>query len=214
MPKKRGNKTQKQLAPVFHIYCEGEKTEPNYFNGYIGKCFPGNRRLRVFRVEKTNKNTPIQLIEEAIKHKTSKDCPEEDVFWVVFDRESTVKYPDTLHLQAYQKANSNDVNIALSNICFELWILLHFEKCTAAFSCYDDLKKNSNLFKTHIKDYDKGSKNIFNIVKDKVNDARKNALDINKITENAADASWTKPYQFNPFSEVYKLLDAIDGFGK
>lgn len=103
MPKKR-KKATRQLKPVMHIFCEGEKTEPNYINGYINSKHNGNRRLKIIRIEKTTKNTPIQLVEEALNQKKSGSTPDEDVFWVVYDRESNQKYADDLHQKAYGKA--------------------------------------------------------------------------------------------------------------
>lgn len=214
MPKKRKNNNQRKLAPVFHIYCEGEKTEPNYFNGYLGRFCPGNRRLNVIRVEKTNKTTPKQLVEVAVDAKNDKDCPAGDVFWVVYDREGEAKYPRKLHQEAYQNASKNGVNVALSNVCFEVWILLHFQKNTATYNSYDDLRRHSDLCKKHIKNYDKGDKNIFDVIVDRIADARVNAVEMNDNSIKVADVSWTMPFQWNPYSDVYKLLDAIDEFGK
>ncbi len=214
MPKKRRNNDERKLAPVFHIYCEGEKTEPNYLNGYIGKSFPGSRLLSVIKVENAKKNTPLQLVEETAVAKNDKDCPDEDIFWVVFDRESVAKYPNKLHLEAYQCAQKHGVNIAISNVCFEIWILLHFQRNTAAYSSCDDLIKNSDLRKKHIKNYSKSDKGVFDVIVDRIADARKNAIAMNKNTIGSADESWKQPYQWNPFSDVYKLLDAIDEFGK
>jgi len=213
MPKSRKNRIQKNLAPVFHIYCEGEKTEPYYLYGYIGTSFPGNRRLNVIRVESTKKNTPKQLVEEAVKAKKDKNCPKGDVFWVVFDREGEQKYPHKFHQQAYDLARRNEINIAISNVCFEVWILLHFQSNTAAYNNYDDLRRNSSLCKDHIKTYDKGDKNVFDTIKDRVPDARRNAVLMNEGTKRSADPSWTEPYQWNPYSNVHELLDAIDEFG-
>ena len=213
MPKKKHNNHQRKLAPVLHIYCEGEKTEPNYFNGYIRRSFPGNRRLSVIKVEKAKKNTPLQLVEEAVAAKKDKNIPDGDIFWVVFDREGEDKYTNKLHLEAYQCARKHDVNIAISNVCFEIWILLHFQMNTAEYSCYNDLIKNSPLCKNYINDYDKGGSNVFGMVADLVPNARSNAIKMNSTTINAAEASRNMPYQWNPFSDVYKLLDAIDEFG-
>ena len=211
MPKQRSNSVKKNIAPILHVFCEGEKTEPNYFNGYIGHSFPGNRRLKI---EKAKKNTPLQLVEEALAAKLDKNCPDEDVFWVVFDRESEAKYSKELLLEAYQCGNANGINIALSNVCFEVWILLHFQKNTAAFSSYDDLRKNSDLCKTHIKNYDKGDVGIFDVVGDWVAEARARAVEMNKHTIASADPSWRMPYEWNPFCDVYLLLDAMDEFVK
>ena len=65
MPRERGA-GQKKLKPRLHIFCEGEKTEPNYLKGYIEHKFPGTR---LSPVRQTSKNTPIQLVEEAIREK-------------------------------------------------------------------------------------------------------------------------------------------------
>lgn len=214
MPKKRRPKRVRHLSPVFHIFCEGEKTEPNYFNCYLDRYHPGNRRLRVIKIEDTKKNTPVQLVEEAIKLKCDRSCPKHDMFWVVYDRERVAKYSDELHCQTFSAANKYDVKVAISNVCFEIWILLHFEANTASYSCYEDLIKNSNLSKVHIKDYAKGDKGIFATFVKNVEDAKNNAIAMNSNTIKNADRTWTKPYQWNPYTDVYKLLDAIDEFDK
>ena len=90
MPKKH-SRPQRPVKPILRIFCEGKKTEPHYFNGYIGRKFPANSRLKVIRIEPTKKNTPKELVEEAVK--TKKAALDGDVFWVVYDRESEQKYP-------------------------------------------------------------------------------------------------------------------------
>ena len=216
MPKKN-NRKQKVLKPVLHIYCEGEKTEPNYLNGYINRYFPSNRRLKVIKIEATKKNTPKQLVEEAVNAKTAakNNGLEDDTFWVVYDRESKQKYADALHSMTYEKAQKNQVSIALSNVCFEAWLLLHFQDTTASYNCYDDLRSNSALRdeckKRGLVDYDKGNKEIFNILEeDDIKKARNRAMKINQQTKMSADSSCTKPFHWNPYTDLHLLLDAID----
>ena len=126
MPKKR-KPQQRELKPRLHIFCEGEETEPNYLNGYIERCFPGTTLTLVRRTEK---NTPVQLVDVAIKEKSRN--PSDDQFWVVYDRESSIKYPDSLHDEARDKAGANGIGIAFSNVCFEVWLLLHFQETVEA----------------------------------------------------------------------------------
>ena len=207
MPKKRGHKSI-PLKPYLHIYCEGEKTEPNYIRSYIETRFPGTR---LSPVRSTRKNTPVQLVEEAIKAKRdTENRPIDDVFWVVFDREAVNQYPDALHAKARQLAKVNGIHIAFSNVCFEVWLLLHFEKTTKAYASYEDLRKQS-LLRKHIPGYEKGTKHAF--TKEQIATARANAKKMNKQTKAGADRSWHEPYQWNPYTDVYKLLDAIDTFG-
>lgn len=205
MPKTR-KAGQQRLNPNLHIFCEGEKTEPNYLKGYIEGKFPGTK---LAPVRATSKNTPLQLVEEAIRAKN--DNPQGDLFWVVFDREAENKYTDALHNEARNKAKAAGVKIAFSNVCFEVWILLHFQANVAVYTSYADLLKRSSL-RTHIEGYDKGRKRTFSV--EEISAARKNAKALNKRTKDGADPRWRQPYQWNPYTDVHKLLDAIDVFGE
>jgi len=213
MPKNRDN-ANKEVKPVFHIYCEGE-TEEAYLESYIDKFYSGNRRLKVIKIEKTDTNTGRELVEEAIEHQGK--CPDGDSFWVVYDRESTQEYHDKHHKEAYDKAQPKNISIAISNVCFEVWILLHFQATVRPYSSYDELRTHSQLReeckKRGLLDYDKADKQVFEILKKiEIDQARKRAERMNQSTKNSADPSWTKPYQWNPYTNVHELLDAIDEF--
>ncbi|WP_341327222.1 RloB family protein [Methylotuvimicrobium sp. KM2] len=212
MPKKN-NRPKQDVKPILHIFCEGEKTEPNYINGYLDKFFPTNRRLKVIKIESTRKNTPKQLVDEAAG--AQMQSPEWDAFWVVYDRESELKYSERLHAEAYNKAKKNGISVALTNVCFEVWLLLHFQKTCAPYSDYDNLKKNSALRnecqKRGISDYDKGDQSVFRVLKeDEIKAARGRAEIMNRQTMQSSESSRAQPYQWNPYTDVYKLLDAID----
>lgn len=215
MPKPKGARNR-QLKPVLHIFCEGAKTERNYFNGYLDKFHPTNRRLKVIKVEKTKKNTPVQLVEEALDRKKEKDIPDIDVFWVVYDREATTKYPNKLHQQAFDKASSQSINIALTNVCFEVWILLHFIDVTASYTSCANLLRNSPL-KAKLKEnsilrYEKADRKVFDVISNDIPCARRRAERMNELTIQASDQDRTRPYLLNPYTDVHKLLDAIDDF--
>jgi hypothetical protein len=218
MPKPRGNKKKKKLKPVLHIFCEGAKTEPHYFNGYLKEHFSNNRLLKVIRVEKTNKNTPIQLVEEATRLKTDRITPAHDVFWVVYDREATNKYSNNLHKQALDKAKGNDINVCITNVCFEVWILLHINEVNAPYSSCNDLLKNSSLktyLKTHgIRNYDKANENVFELILNEIPNARRRAKKMNSETLKSSYETDTNPHLLNPYTQVHELLDAIDEFAK
>lgn len=66
MSKKRG--VVKNVPRVMYIYCEGEKTEPLYLDAYISER--SKKTLSVFKIPKTRKNTPEQLVNEAVNKKT------------------------------------------------------------------------------------------------------------------------------------------------
>lgn len=214
MPKRRPQNNRRPRNK-FYIYCEGEKTEPNYIRSYIGSLRDGALR-DVVRVQSTNKNTPMQLVDVAVAHKKNGASLPGDIFWVVYDRESVAKYSDDLHDRAFVKANANEVNIALSNVCFELWLILHFLDSSAPYSSFDDLIKRSPLKaefkKASGKDYEKSDADVFNFVSGRINDARINALKLNKASLDFADGRRNKPHHLNPYTDMHLLLDAIDKF--
>jgi hypothetical protein len=217
MPKPRG-KANKPVKPVMHIFCEGAKTEPFYFKGYLNRFHSGNRRLKVVEIEESKKNTPVQLVEEAVKLK--KESPENDVFWTVYDRESTQKYSDALHQKALNKAVSHGIKTALSNVCFEIWILLHFTDSTAPYQNYDDLIRNSSLTnelkELGIEKYDKADQGLFLKICNNIPEARERAKKMNAAAVRSASEKITEnsPHLLNPFTQVHELLDAIDNIMK
>ena len=140
-----------------------------------------------------------------------------DLFCVVYDRESKTKYPDKLHAKAYDKANQNNIVIVHSNICFEYWLLLHFEYSRGCYCNCDDLISNSNLKKSlkalNVTDYNKGNKSLFNVLSSNLDFARENAKKAYKELKNELD-SGKKPYEINPYTNFHELLDKIDSFVK
>lgn len=53
----------RRLSPVFHIFSEGEKTEPNYISRYKNLFYVN---IVAVKVEKTEKNKPVQLVEDVV----------------------------------------------------------------------------------------------------------------------------------------------------
>ena len=214
MPRPRKPALLRPLRTM-RIFCEGEKTEPNYLRGYLS-ISADSRRKSVIEVQKTKKNTPIQLVEEAIKYKNSPGTLAGDVFWVVYDRESPAKYSESAHKKAFDAAEREGIKLAISNVCFEYWILLHFVYTSAPYTCFDDLRRrsvlNSEFLKVSGADYEKSAGTIFDIVKDRLEEARGRGRRLNAASLAAADPTRTRPYQLNPFVGVVDLLDDMDSF--
>ena len=111
------------------IVCEGEKTEPGY--------------LKTLRIEEKIHLLEIEVVEAAGVPKTLVECAvskkreaeragrrdptmKYDEVWCIFDVDAHPNLPEAL-----QQARDNGVHVALSNPCFELWVLLHFQEQTA-----------------------------------------------------------------------------------
>lgn len=214
MPKKR-NPSQLKPLKTLRIFCEGERTEPNYLKGYIA-ALDNHARKSVIAVEKTRKNTAVQLVEEAINMKNSSDSLPEDEFWVVYDRESVAKYSDDLHAEARNIAKKVGIKIALCNVCFEYWLLIHLVDTDAPYGSYDNLIKTSAL-RGQMKaqcgcDYDKAKRSIFDLLKNRLPDARERAKRLNAKGLQTAGAGRDQPHHINPYVGIVDLLDAIDAF--
>ncbi|HZX74418.1 MAG TPA: RloB family protein, partial [Cyclobacteriaceae bacterium] len=113
---------------AFLIICEGENTEPLYFEG-----FPVPSKTVVTEGGRGSKTS---LVNYAIKIKALPKYEGREV-WCVFDFD--VK-PDEAATQpadfnnAILKAEQNDMKTAWSNDAFEIWFVLHYQGLEAALT--------------------------------------------------------------------------------
>lgn len=144
------------------VVCEGEQTEPSYFESFPTNlkgitvkldCIPGNK-----------KNQPSQILDRAINlAKQSKI--NYDQIWIVFDKDDTL---DEDFNKTILEANKKKIKIAWSNEAFELWYVLHFQECTSSLSRKDykkliekGLNKNNKGKKI---EYSKNRKDMFDLL--------------------------------------------------
>ncbi|WP_167856130.1 RloB family protein [Natronospirillum operosum] len=220
MPKRR-KQSRRRVKPKIHIFCEGEKTEPNYIREYIREFHPACARLkdaeRPITIKRTTKNTPKQLVKEAVKlTRDPAECIKDDQVWVMYDREAISKYSEDDHSKAWDQAKRNNIEVALSNVCFEYWVLLHMrESSRPAVNC-DDLISSRDfrlaLQEIGIHDYEKGQPDITRKLMDqqRIDQAKERARRINEQSRSASPGNKDRPYCLNPFTNVYEVLEAID----
>ena len=125
---RRRRSFRKPLAR-FLIVCEGKVTEPVYF-GDIRRMERG-----IIELEIVPGGVPKTVVERAVdmKKQSERDAKRRqdenlryDSVWCVFDIDEHPFVPE-----AKQQAQANAINIAVSNPCFELWFLLHFQDQSA-----------------------------------------------------------------------------------
>lgn len=103
------------------IFCEGAASEPDYINGL--KKLPEVQWNTAINVEiDPGQGVPLTLVERAVARKNDDEV---DECWCVFDVEWPRHHPNLQ--RALQLARSNGIRLAVSNPCFELWLILHFE---------------------------------------------------------------------------------------
>lgn len=121
-PLRRG-RPQADERKRFVIYCEGEVTEPMYFKALA--ALPEIRRTAALDIRGLGYG-PRQLVAEARDaRRTDAEAKGRHVeYWCVFD----VEAPDPHHglIDAIQMARDNGIHVAISNPCFELWLILHY----------------------------------------------------------------------------------------
>ena len=210
MNKPRKNKEVKSLLPKIYVFCEGE-TEKIYLQKYTDKFHSdGSKRIEI---KKTDFTDPINLVKTAIHEK--KRGKEDDHYWVVYDREK--ERTEQEHQKAQSEAKDNKVNIALSNICFEMWFLWHFEETTKSFNSGTALVKSSEFRKVlnanKIQKYEKSSANARqlanNCIEQNATIAIKRAHQLNK-QQMVSSALNAHPYQINPYCNIADLLQAFN----
>lgn len=119
-------KTKKVLCRIL-IVCEGEKTEPSYFENFKKI----NNESFVYEVECQGGGiNTMTVVKKAIELRDKAPIPYDSV-WAVFDKDD---FPPKSFNGAIIKAKANNINVAWSNEAFELWYLYHFNNRITAMS--------------------------------------------------------------------------------
>ncbi|RZU29466.1 RloB-like protein [Streptomyces sp. BK022] len=123
LKRSRGRRALKQR---FLIYCEGAVTEKEYLDGYRLLLRSPNIQIKFGRTH----GVPSELIEDAVAHqarapRSAEDKHERyDQVWCVMDVEAPQQHPNLESVLT--KARKNQIKCAISNPCFEVWLILHF----------------------------------------------------------------------------------------
>ena len=179
----------RELRKSFLIVCEGEKTEPKYFEG-----FRVNKKL--IEIKGLGYNT-LSLVKEAISLKEGNDY---DQVWCVFDRDS---FPAQNFNAAFESAASNNIRIAYSNEAFELWYLLHFQYYDAAIKRKEYCKM---LTKSLGYKYVKNSDVIYDELLNLQSDAIRNAKRLLRTYTPC------KPERDNPSTTLHELVEELNKY--
>ena len=188
------------------IVCEGEKTEPIYFNALKDRL-----RMAMVDVEIVGAGAaPITVVNRAIalredrkdivKKRKSLTKAVYEVIYCVFDVEAPTPHESLAN--AVIKAKDNKLEVILSNPCFEYWYILHFRKTSAPFNRSQDAK--SALRREHSA-YSESDTTIFNVVYPKTSDAIKHSKEV--LNEQHNDAEDLR--DCNPSTHVHKIVEYL-----
>ena len=182
------------------ILCEDEKSSKLYFESFK-RDEKLKRELSSVDIEiiHPKDHSPVGLVTKAKekKKKAKRERNQYDEIWIVLDKDYHANMDKALNM-----AKDNKIEVALSIICFEYWILLHFEKTTKPFVKCDDII--SYIKKKHFKAYEK-STNCYTVLKDKIEDAIENGFWLEKQNKNDLDRGM-KLTDLSAYTNVHLLV--------
>lgn len=200
---------------TYHILiaCEDENTEPYYFGEYkklFEEIWPKETLfLKPIGTGRNSLGVVQQAIEERSKLETTVDQT-----WAVFDKDDLDKSEGNIERfnEAFDLGEEEEVKIAYSNECFELWLLLYFEdvdKETAIprAEIYSRLEKAIQKHKLDF-EYNHGNSDVIDHVyecgnKEKAIERAKSLQDFHK---------GKKQIDSNPNTLVYNLVEELDSW--
>ncbi|MDP6621435.1 MAG: RloB family protein [Alphaproteobacteria bacterium] len=119
---------------IFLLVCEGRKTEPAYFQDFArdqGQPGVTIRPQGLGRDPVRLARAAIRLKEENARAVNRSGEPLYDEIWCVFDDDGRKK---SQLGEARSLASAQGIKTAVSNPCFEIWLLLHFQDCTGSMT--------------------------------------------------------------------------------
>jgi hypothetical protein len=194
-PEKRREQKKRLL-----VLCEGIKTEPQYIRGY--ERHAKRTSVAVVDVEfykESESAVPLTLVKDArerkkLSEKRARKDPYEgyDEIWCVFDRDEHPHVPEALNM-----ARDNDIHVAYSNPCFELWLLLHFVESPGAQHRHELQRR----MRDHVSAYEKSV--VFEDYSPGLDAAMQRAA---RLEAHAADDDDSGR---NPSTGVFRLIQSI-----
>lgn len=218
-------KSMRHYRELIMIVCEDEGTEPYYFGKFKEKfdeIFPNDT---VLLIPIGTGRSSLGVVKRAIDEKQNsfdKYQKEVDEVWAVFDKDDHDKNDATREnfTNAFREATANDIKVAYSNECFELWFLLHLtnvdvripiprhsDSHTATLGLYDRLENEINKGRTASTQfkYKHGSKDVVDLIlqlsNERVAIERARQLDLAQCDKAPIDA--------NPNTKVYLLVEHL-----
>ena len=195
-PSARQSQVVRETRRVIRVIAEGTVTEPDYLARYAQEH---RDRIRVSIDPAPKWSDPVSLVRETRRQKqmrSSRD-PEFDEFWCVFD----VDAHDDVN-RAVAEARDAGIETAVSNPCFELWLVLHIESQTAHVD-RDTIQRRARGL--GLLDGKSIPESAWPTLLDGYDDAKRRAR---KLDTRHLGVS---PPGSNPSSGVWRLIDTIRG---
>jgi hypothetical protein len=136
-------------AALVIIACEGAVTEPRYFHGLKAKIHSPKVHVEVLAKDDPTQSSPAAVLATLDKFTKEYRVRKGDRLWLVIDRD---RWSKRMLAEVARATEQRGYLLAVSNPCFEIWLLLHFEDVpNAAAARRDELLENEKqLLKAEI----------------------------------------------------------------
>lgn len=192
----RRRRPEREPRRRFLLFCEGEVTEPEYFGGWRRSL-----RSRLIQIEiSPERGDPLRLVQQAVLAKDAAEIRAKrerddnllyDEIWCVLDVDDHARLEN-----ARQLAQQRGIHLAVSEPCFELWGLLHYQDQWAYIQC----SAVGDALRRHLPNYDK--RLDFEAIRPAYVTARGRAIAIDeRRIRNDGDS--------NPSTDVWRLVDRL-----
>jgi len=195
-------KAEKTEKEKFLIVCEGENTEPSYFEKF---------KLTTATIKAVGEGyNTVSLVKRAKKLSEEDDY---DQIWCVFDRDGFNGFNDAIYM-----AEGMGFHVAYSNQAFEYWLILHFEDHQGGgMDRKDYCAKLNGYLKNFGAEYDTDSKEItdkiFNILLSKQNGESRQTLAKGRAKKILKHHEGTPPATAESSTTVFKLIGELEKYG-
>ena len=184
------------------LFVEGDKTEYNYFLPLKGEAIA--RGSLAIKLKSANGGSAKHIILSA---KTFAEYGEReyDEIWVVLDADYC-EGKTLPELKGLAKVKRKSMDLIFSNPCFEVWVLLHFQRSSRPYdNCSGVVRELSRFWKNEFNErYQKSDPNIYSKTKGRTEDAIENARSILQRGSEALSA-----FDNNSSSEAYRLVQRL-----
>jgi hypothetical protein len=190
------------------IVCEGKETEPNYFRGLRDE--EAVRQNFSVVIQKGKGGSCLAVVQQAIaeKEKAAARGEKFDEVWCVFDVEQAARREQVSEAQAL--AGKNEIQLALSNPSFEVWLLAHFVRTKKSFVGCDKVieELNKHWRREFGQSYEKNDEHLYARLASRSRTATDNARNLREqdwaTLPNVADC--------NSATAVYLLAGRLLGY--
>lgn len=181
---------------IIRVLTEGRVTEPNYID-VLKQKYRDSFEIEVMKGDAGS--SPKILVDLARKYQKRRDKnnPEFDEIWCIFDVDQHQNLKSVI-----QEARDSNIKIAISNPCFELWLVWHYKDQTAPIKSHDIQKVAQDLGILKGKHLTENGKNK---VREKYEDAKSRAQRLEKRHTCDGAKSWK-----NPSSQMWKFVDRLE----